>query len=67
MAETWKSPRKVEEEVRQYKHERFERYMQMSDDGVLTRALAIAAFSEEIEGIIWTPEGKVDERIPAES
>ncbi len=61
--ETWKSPRKVDEEVRQYKHDRFERYMQMADDGTLTRALAIAAFSEEIEGIIWTPEGKIDERI----
>lgn len=65
MSETWKSPRKVDEEIRQYKHERFEKYMQMADDEVLTRALAIAAFTEEINDIIWTPEGKIDDRATA--
>jgi len=49
--EEWKSPRKIEEEVRQYKLERFESYMQMADDGKLPRALAIAAFREELEHV----------------
>lgn len=47
--EEWKSPRKVEEEVREYKHKRFEDYMQLADDGKLPRALAITAFREELE------------------
>jgi hypothetical protein len=36
--------------------------MQMSDDNVLPRALAITAFSEEVNHVIWTPEGAIDER-----
>jgi len=60
----WKSPRKVDEEVREYKRRRFESYMQMVDDGVFDRALGIAALRQELDNIIWTPEGKVDhERI----
>ena len=51
MAEEWKSPRKVEEEVREYKHKRFEDYMVMADEGKLTRALAITAFREELEHV----------------
>jgi hypothetical protein len=57
MAEQWKSPRKVEEEIKQYQRDRFETYMQMSDDGVLERALAIIALREEIESGIWTGNG----------
>lgn len=54
----YKSPRKVEEEVKAYNLERFERYMQLADDGVLERSLAIIAFKDEVEsGIIWTAEG----------
>lgn len=49
MAEQWKSPRKVEEEVRQYQIERFERQMQMVDRGELSRELAIVALKEEFE------------------
>lgn len=49
MAEQWKSPRKIEEEVKQYRSKRFEDYMQLVDKGELTQALAIAALREEIE------------------
>jgi len=48
MEKEWKSPRRIEEEARQYRLERFESYMQMVDEGKLTRALAIAALREEI-------------------
>ena len=59
MAEkVWKSPRKVAEEVRAYKHKRFEDYMLMEDDGLLERDVAISALRNEIEASheIWTPE-----------
>ena len=49
MAEQWKSPRKIEEEIREYRLKRFEDYMQMVDRGELSRALAIQALREEIE------------------
>ena len=49
MTEQWKSPRKIEEEVKQYRSKRFEDYMVMVDEGKLTRALAITALREEIE------------------
>jgi hypothetical protein len=47
--EQWKSPRKVEEEVKQYRSKRFEDYMVMVDEGKITRELAITALREEIE------------------
>lgn len=56
MSEQWKSPRKVEEEIKQYQRNRFEAYMMMADDGVITRALGIAALRDEMESGIWTPE-----------
>lgn len=46
--DTWKSPRRIEEDVRAYRHKRFEDYMQMEDRGELTRALAITALREEM-------------------
>lgn len=49
MAEQWKSPRKREEEVREYRLKRFEDYMQMVDRGELTRAIACQALREEIQ------------------
>ncbi len=52
MSEVFKSKRKVEEEVREYKFKRFEDYMVMADEGKLERALAIVAFSEELEHTI---------------
>lgn len=52
----FKSPRKVEEEIKQYTRDRFEAYMHLEDDGILTRALAITALREELESNIWTPE-----------
>lgn len=50
--EPWKSPRKVEEEIRQYGLDRFERQMQRVDRGELPRALAIVALREEIENTV---------------
>ncbi len=49
MAEQWKSPRKIEEEVKEYRAKRFEDYMVMVDEGKLTRELAITALREEIQ------------------
>lgn len=49
MSEQWKSPRKIEEEVKEYRAKRFEDYMQMEDRGEITRELAITALREEIE------------------
>ena len=49
--EAWKSPRKVEEEVKQYKRSRFEWYMTQEDDGKMTRELAITALREELDNI----------------
>lgn len=46
--EAWKSPRKIEEEVNQYRAKRFEDYMVMVDEGKIERHLAIAALREEI-------------------
>jgi hypothetical protein len=47
--EEWKSPRKIEEEVKEYRAKRFEDYMQMVYRGELTRELAFTALREEIE------------------
>lgn len=52
MAETWKSPRRVEEEVRDYKRSRFEWYMTEADEGRMERALALTALKEEMENIV---------------
>ncbi len=49
MTEQWKSPRKIEEELKEYRLKRFEDYMQMEDRGELTRELAITALREEME------------------
>lgn len=49
MTEEWKSPRKREEEVQEYRLKRFEDYMQMVDRGELTREIAYQALREEIE------------------
>lgn len=46
--ETFKSKRKIEEEITNYKRKRFEDYMVMADNGALPRALAIAALRDEI-------------------
>lgn len=50
--ETWKSPRKIAEEERDYKRTRFEWYMQQADEGKMSRELAIRALREEILNII---------------
>lgn len=56
--ETYKSPRKVEEEIRAYKYKRFEDYMRMADDGTLTRELAIAAFKDEDTTLLWVEDNE---------
>ena len=56
MAETWKSPRRVEEEVKEYRRKRFETYMGMADRGEISRELAIQALKEEDESGIWVPK-----------
>jgi len=55
----WKSPRKVEEEIKAYRAGRFEYYMKLADDGILSEAEAIQACKDELENpdAIWTPDG----------
>lgn len=55
----WKSPRRVEEEVKAYRAKRFEYYMKLSDDGMMTEAEAIQACQDELDNpdAIWTPDG----------
>lgn len=50
--ENWKSPRKVEEEVRQYQRDRFEHYMTQEDLGLISRDMAIVALMSEIVSIV---------------
>lgn len=47
----WKSPRKVNEEIRDYKRARFEHWMTKEDNGELVREMAIAALRSEMENI----------------
>jgi hypothetical protein len=47
--ETWKSPRQVDEDLRDYTRRRFELYMMMVERGELTQTLALTALREEIE------------------
>lgn len=46
---TWKSPRKIEEEIRDYQRHRFEGYMELADVGLISREMAIRAMQDEIE------------------
>ena len=45
----WKSPRKIEEEVRAYQSKRFEDYMAMVDRGELEREIALTALRQELD------------------
>ena len=47
--EEWKSPRKLEEEAKEYRLKRFEDYMKLVDSGELPRELALTALREEVE------------------
>lgn len=58
MAETWKSPRKVEEELKEYRRQRFETYMEAADRGEIERELAIQAFKEEDSYLLWIAESE---------
>ena len=64
----WKSPRRVEAEIRAYRHQRFEDYMVMEDRGELTRALALTALREEmgyaeLEGADGTQTANYDNQV----
>ena len=52
MHETRKSPRKIEEEVREYHKERFEWYMQRVDVGEISLEDAILELRSEIENTV---------------
>lgn len=45
----WKSPRKIEEEVKEYYHQRFEWYMERVDFGDISLEDAIVELKSEIE------------------
>ena len=45
----WKSPRKIDEEIRNYQRKRFEDYMSMADLRIISRELAIQAMRDEVE------------------
>lgn len=44
----WKSPRAVAAEIRDYRHQRFEHYMSLVDDGNMVLSLACLALQEEM-------------------
>jgi hypothetical protein len=56
MPEVWKSPRKIEEEIKQYKIDRFERQMQLVDRGDIPRAIALTALAEEFDNLVEMDE-----------
>ena len=45
----WQSPRKIEEDRRQYLYKRFEYFMSMVDDGIMSEEDAMDALRQEIE------------------
>ena len=63
MSEVYKSPRKVEEEIKQYRYGRFEMWLGMADNGEITRELALAAFRDEDSVLLWVQQ---DDRTPEE-
>lgn len=46
--EAWKSPRKVEEDIRNYRRKRFEHYWVSADMGVDSLAVALDALRKEL-------------------
>jgi len=58
MPEVWKSPRKIEEEARRYRHDRFEQVMTAVDRGEISRALGIRALTEDLNYWLLLPEGE---------
>lgn len=59
--EEWRSPRRIEEDIAQYRRHRFESLMQDVDSGKTTLELAINGLREEIAGEIDL--GDMNERI----
>ena len=51
-SDNWKSPRRVDEEIKLYQRERFEIHMRRADIGSTTRELAIQAMRDEIDGTV---------------
>ena len=67
--DTWKSPRKIDEEIRLYQRKRFEDYMSMADIGLISREMAIRAMRNEVEidpelTLPWPPEERVEDEQP---
>ena len=61
MDREWKSPRKIEEEIRQYMHERFEKIMTDVDLGKIEHGMAMAALEKEFrasEIVIGEPDAQ---------
>lgn len=56
VSEIYKSPRKVEEEIKNYRYGRFEMWLSMADNGEITRELAIAAFRDEDTVLLWVQQ-----------
>lgn len=52
----FKSPSKVEEDIKKYRRDRFETYMEAVDRGELTRELALAAFIDEDSVLLWVDD-----------
>ena len=48
MSEEWKSPRKIEEEIKMYQRKRFEDYMEYVDMGIMSEEEAIASLRSEL-------------------
>ena len=47
----WKSPRRIEADIKAYRSHRFEDYMSQVDEGSLEQVIAIAALREELENL----------------
>lgn len=58
MQETWKSPRKVEEEVRQYQRSRFEQLWADYDNGKITREEFVTQIALENTVEEWVEQGE---------
>lgn len=51
----FRSPRAVEEELKQYRYRRFDKLADLALDGIVTMAQAKQAFEEDDERL-WTPD-----------
>lgn len=54
MEKSFKSPRKIEEEINGYRRKRFEDYMTAADRGEIARHIAIQALKDEEDYTLFT-------------